>query len=127
MHNFVKCPCCSGHEAIGAETAAHLDLAIDVYLSGIADYGQAWYGELQNIQNVIRNTQEREPPLCPTPQKRCYETRKAALPHAAKWHQHPYECACGSWHLSKQTPAQHAAKINSSPASPDEFIDPLLL
>lgn len=91
--------------------------------------------ELMNIRNVILNTQERAapveeytPPICPTPAKRRYSNREHATPYAVKWHQHPYECACGFWHLSKQSLTEHITKINSPPAGPDEFdaIDPLL-
>jgi lysyl-tRNA synthetase class I len=91
--------------------------------------------ELENIRNVILNTQEREtqeeyvPPICPTPNKRKYSNREHALPFAAKWRQNAYECDCGFWHLSKQSGSEHKAKINSPPAAADEFdaVDPLML
>lgn len=136
MHNFITCPFCSGHESVGAEAAGIIKEAIALHLHRWrATLPEHVIGELENICNVIDNTEERRepeyvPPICPTPAKRKYSNREHALPFAVKWQQHAYACDCGFWHLSKQTPAQHSAKINAPPASADEFervIDPLLL
>lgn len=131
--NFVKCPCCAGHETISAEAAAELAMMIFNRLDGFGEGPVVT--ELNNIRNTILNMQERETirpeevlPLCPTPQKRKYSNFAHVKPFAAKWRQHPYRCECGYWHLSKQTPDEHAAKINSPAADANEFpaIDPLL-
>lgn len=137
MISFINCPFCSGHEAVSPEAATAIAELIEKALyksdSPLTPLG----GELQNILNVIRNTEEREepqaeeytPPICPTPEKRRYVNREAAIPHATKFGYHPYECECHYWHVSKQTPAEHRRKINSPPSEPNEFptIDPLLL
>jgi hypothetical protein len=129
---FVKCCFCAGHEAISAEAAAHIadELA---YLEYRLSEGPL-LTELMNIRNAILNTQERTsepeyvPPICPTPDKRKYSNRDHASHDAKRWNQHPYTCECGYVHLSKQTEAEHAAKIDQAPASIDEFdeVDPLL-
>jgi hypothetical protein len=136
---FIKCPFCSGHEAVTPEAANLIREAIALHLHRWhSTLSNELVGELENICNVIDNTAEREPqpqqaedvaPLCPTPDKRRYAMREWAEPDAAKWRQHPYQCACGYWHLSKQTEAEHRRKINSPPAGADEFetVDPLLL
>jgi hypothetical protein len=138
MISFINCPFCSGHESVSPEAARLIREAIALHLhrwrSTLSDM---LVTELENICNVIDNTAERQQverysealPICPTPAKRKYSNREHALPFAVKWQQNAYECECGFWHLSKQTPAEHAAKINSPPASPDEFetVDPLLL
>jgi hypothetical protein len=147
MYNFVQCPFCAGHETISAEAAD----AIAVLIRGYVHYAEEdnpLTAELSNIRNAILNRRERVScgvtghqtpgqcgncgnemmPLCPTPQKRKYSNLTHAKPDAAQWRQHPYECACGYWHLSKQTSAEHATKINSAAADAEEFsdIDPLL-
>lgn len=135
MTDFVTCPFCAGHEKVSDGAAAE-----------IADWLAVWEykadsplkTELLNIRNAILNTAERKapvkeytPPECPTPSKRIYYTALAAADRAAEWKQHAYLCACGYWHLSKQSPAEHGGKINAPAASADEFdaipIDPLLL
>lgn len=127
---FVKCPCCCGHEVISEGAALALALMI-----GKADLGYTPVAaELENIRNSILNFRQHEqreewkPPPCPTPAKRKYSNHAHALPYATKWSQHAYECECGYWHLSKQTPADHKAKVNAPPAGADEFddVDPLL-
>jgi len=143
MESFVKCPFCAGHEAVGPEAAAEIARMITTRIQFMPE--GPLQCELENICNAILNTQEREcphgcdskdncvictpAPICPTPDKRKYSNREHALPFAVKWGQNPYACECGYWHLSKQKAAEHAAKINSPPAGPDEFdseIDPLL-
>lgn len=136
MTDFINCPFCCGHEAVSREAANAIAQMITGYLS-VSDPQQTQLEcELENIRNVILNHAERlhpaeryTPPICPTPTKQRYHTREHALPDAVKWHQHAYECPCGYWHLSKQSGAEHHAKINSPAADADEFetIDPLLL
>lgn len=137
MTEFIHCPFCAGHESISAEAADRIKEAIERLLAADETLSQA-QTELMNIRNAILNAQERAaqpilpkyiPPLCPTPGKRPYVNREHALPFAVKWNQYEYECACGYWHLSKQSQSEHTAKINSPAASADEFeaIDPLLL
>ena len=132
MLNFIRCPFCAGHESISAEAAKSIELMIHRWLETnvVRDHLAA---ELENIRNAILNQQERAPPeeklpLCPTPQKRKYSNLEHAHHDAVRWNQHPYECVCTYVHLSKQTPTEHAAKINTPAASADEFepIDPLL-
>lgn len=132
MTSFINCPFCSGHEKISEEALTELAMMISVRRFG----SDAATAELLNIRNMILNARERgapveeyTPPICPTPAKAKYANPEHALPNAIKWKQHPYLCACGYWHLSKQSPTEHASKINSPPASADEFdeIDPLLL
>jgi len=59
---------------------------------------------------------------CPTPDKLTFRSAAAARRHyrrmhrpaGAKAHLHPYECVCGAWHLTRQTPEQQreiAARI----------------
>jgi hypothetical protein len=131
---FIKCPFCSGHEAVSPEAAERIAGMIYNSMDGWPE-DSPLATELWNIRNAILNTQEREqpreeytPPLCPTPDKAKYGDAKHAAPNAAKYRQHPYQCECGYWHLSKQAPAAHLAKINSLAAGADEFeaIDPLL-
>lgn len=132
--DFINCPFCSGHEAISQEAAVVILEAFEPYLKKFSEGPLKC--ELENIRNMILNAQERKqpaerytPPICPTPGKRPYSNREHALPDAVKWHQHAYECPCGYWHLSKQSGAEHHAKINSPAAGSEEFesIDPLLL
>jgi hypothetical protein len=137
MISFINCPFCFGHETVSSEAAALIEQAIHYELGERgSELSPKLIGELENIRNVILNTQERlepveeyTPPLCPTPAKRKYSNLAHAQPDAAQWRQHPYECACGYWHLSKQSTTEHTAKINSPAASADEFdaVDPLLL
>lgn len=132
MAEFVKCPFCCGHEVISAEAAAVI--ATVLMAAEVTPMSDAVAIELQNICNSIENFRQHEqreewrPPMCPTPGKRKYSNHEHALPYATKWRQHAYECECGYWHLSKQTPTDHHAKVNAPPAAPDEFdsIDPLL-
>lgn len=136
MFSFVKCPFCSGHEAVSLEAAGIIRQSIALHLhrwrTTLTDSAIC---ELENICDVILNTQEREEPakeytplICPTPDKRKYSNLSHAQPDATKWCQHPYKCDCGFWHLSKQHPTEHKAKINSPAAGADEFdtVDPLL-
>lgn len=125
--NFITCMFCSGHESVSPEAAHIIKEAIALHLHRWrTTLPEPTICELENICNVIENTEQRM--ICPTPSKAKYTNREHALPFAVKWKQHAYECACGHWHLSKQTPTEHATKINSPPTSPDEFetIDPLL-
>lgn len=136
--NFINCPLCSGGEKISPEAADRLAGMIYNSMQGWST-DDPLYIELWNIRNTILNRAQREPwrdesatfPICPTPAKRKYSNLAHIAPFAAKWRQHPYECECGYWHLSKQSSAQHRAKIEPSVASADEFdtivIDPLLL
>lgn len=57
MTEFVKCPCCSGHESISAEAAAALATIIEHRLNGSGESPVTT--ELWNIRNMILNTQER--------------------------------------------------------------------
>ena len=135
MLNFTRCPFCAGHESISPETAEAIARLIEhsQWMTGSRE--SPFLTELENIRNAILNQQQRAPappqeklPLCPTPQKRKYSNEAHARHDAVRWNQHPYECACTYWHLSKQTPEEHAAKISTPVASADEFepIDPLL-
>ena len=136
MFNFIKCPFCSGHEAVSPVAAEHIGQLIASSLFGMAPHDPR-KAELENIRNTILSYQEREQQedipqeyICPTPAKAKYASREHASPNAAKYKQHSYLCECGYWHLSKQTGAQHHSKINSPAASADEFdagIDPLML
>ena len=126
-----NCPLCSGHGMLSDEALHEMAMMLSVRRFG----SDAVSTELMNVRNMIMNILERKPeaaveelPICPTPSKAKYGDRKHAEPNAAKYHQHPYQCECGYWHLSKQTPTEHATKVNSPAASPDEFetIDPLL-
>lgn len=54
--DFMNCPCCSGHEAIGVETAAELSRAINAHLNW--DLPEHVSAELKNIRNVIENLKE---------------------------------------------------------------------
>ena len=130
--SFITCPFCSGHEAISPQVAEVIGEMIGTVLATHPDWPRESICELENIRNVILNTQGREaepeqyvPPICPTPDKAKYGDYDHSLPNARKYKQHPYHCECGYWHLSKQ----HSSKINSPPASADEFeaIDPLML
>lgn len=132
MISFVKCPFCAGHEAISAKAVDAIANAIDAW---VQEHGSPeLICELDNIRNDILNRQERtaepeyKPPLCPTPQKRKYSNMDHAMPDAIQWKQYAYECACGYWHLSKQSREEYLAKINSPAADATEFpdIDPLL-
>ncbi len=114
-----------------AEAAAE---AIDFYLAALDSsfHSEEARGELKNISNHIRSALGREPermPECPTPQKRKYSNAAHTTRDAQKFHMYAYDCACGYWHLSKQHPNEHAAKINAPGASADEFptINPMLL
>lgn len=137
MTEFVKCPFCCGTEKVSDGALDAIESAIWEWLH-IPRPESDTVTEMWNIRNVILNALERtspvvpeyEAPICPTPGKRKYSNPEHAEPDAGRWHQHSYRCACGFWHLSKQTAAEHAAKINTSAASADEFdaiaIDPLL-
>jgi hypothetical protein len=66
MISFINCPFCSGHETVSSEAAA---LIADLINSEINDFRcgdeplnipKAVKAELENIRNVILNTQERE-------------------------------------------------------------------
>jgi hypothetical protein len=59
---FVKCPCCAGHEAISAEAADRLAGMIYNSMSGWPE-DSPLKCELMNIRNAILNTQERVDPL----------------------------------------------------------------
>lgn len=133
MFNFTRCPFCAGHESVSPEAASTI---AELISRSSYEYGPQVEAELLNIRNAILNQAEREttppwePPLCPTPQKRKYSNLDHAHHDAVRWNQHPYECACTYWHLSKQTPTEHATKISGPAADADEFeavtIDPLL-
>lgn len=136
MTDFINCPFCSGHESVSREAAEEIAAMIDTHLYGFKECQLKT--ELMNIRNVILNHAERAvpaerytPPICPTPQKRRYYSRDSGdlKRDTVRWHQHAYECPCGYWHLSKQSGAEHHAKINSPAAGAEEFesIDPLLL
>jgi hypothetical protein len=61
VFSFVKCPFCSGHEAVSPEAAALIEQAIDYELHERgSELSPALIAELENIRNVILNTQERE-------------------------------------------------------------------
>lgn len=132
--DFVTCPFCAGHEKVSAEAADRIAGMIYDSMSGWPE-DDPLKVELDNIRNAILNAHEPErqekytPPICPTPYKAKYGDRNHSLHNARRYNQHPYQCECGYWHLSKQTPAEHGAKVNSPPADADEFeaIDPLLL
>jgi hypothetical protein len=63
MISFVKCPCCSGHEAIGLRTASVLADGIEAHLARFRNAtDNATCIELENIANVIRNYEQRESP-----------------------------------------------------------------
>lgn len=139
MTDFVTCPFCAGHEKVSDEASAFILQAI-AYEMGErgSELSPDLITELLNIRNAILNTAERAapveeytPPKCPTPQKQRFYSRGATEQTAKRWGHHPYECVCGYWHLSKQTPAAHVAKLNAPSASGEEFetipIDPLLL
>lgn len=67
MINFIKCPCCSGGEAIGMRTADTLATLIERHLAqwaGTLDCATAV--ELENIANTVRNYQQRESPPAAT-------------------------------------------------------------
>jgi hypothetical protein len=128
--------------AVSREALSTLQTAVLFFLTEPAEVdalSDTVMAELMNVANNIRAHLERDrkstvsetyrPSQCPTPQKRCYDSRPAASNDALKWGQHPYKCECGYWHNSKQTPFQHASKVNSPGASADEFpaIDPMLL
>lgn len=55
--NFVKCPCCAGHETISAEAAAELAMMIFNRLDGFGE--SPVVTELNNIRNAILNMAER--------------------------------------------------------------------
>jgi hypothetical protein len=57
MTDFVKCPCCAGHESISADAAAALAILIEHRLKGCGE--SPLKTELWNIRNAILNTQER--------------------------------------------------------------------
>jgi hypothetical protein len=128
FETYIKCVCCAGHESISTEAATALATIIKHRLTGCGESPVTT--ELWNIYNAIVNTQEREKPQpCPTPGKVSYSELTHAAQAAVRHKQHGYLCECGFWHLSKQTPTEHAAKINTLAAAPDEFesvIDPLL-
>lgn len=137
MVDFVTCPFCAGHEKVSPKAAAVIASQILRWCEEQSRDSELM-GELINIRNAILNTAERaapveeyQPPQCPTPQKQRFYSRGATEQTAKRWGHHPYECVCGYWHLSKQTPAAHVAKLNAPPASGEEFetipIDPLLL
>lgn len=59
MFEFVKCPCCAAHEAIGQATADVLEELIFHWL--IAQSGKhPALTEMHNILNHIRNDKERQ-------------------------------------------------------------------
>lgn len=132
MTDFIRCPFCSGHEVISTETA---DLLIE-WIDSNEDWRRPKQvqAELENIRNSILNHREREQeqepllPICPTPDKAKYASREHSHHNAIRYRQHPYQCECGYWHLSKQSGVEHTAKINAPAATADEFdpIDPLL-
>ena len=132
MTEFVKCPFCAGAELVTPEALEIIANQIDECVNLLDETPVKT--ELHNIRNAILNTQERTsepeyvPPICPTPDKRKYSNREHASHNAKRWNQHPNTCECGYVHLSKQTEAEHAAKIDQAPASIDEFdeVDPLL-
>lgn len=64
MFNFVKCPCCAGHETISAEAAGSISKAIEYWLEYLMPNDSA-LTELQNIRNAILNQQERKPAIDP--------------------------------------------------------------
>lgn len=55
--DFMACPCCAGHEKVGAAAANHLAAAIDNYLKEypLVDYIET---ELLNIRNAVHNATE---------------------------------------------------------------------
>jgi hypothetical protein len=71
VFSFVKCPFCSGHEAVSPEAATLIADLINSEINDLrrgdeppdipkADIPKAVKAELENIRNVILNTQERE-------------------------------------------------------------------
>jgi hypothetical protein len=67
MTDFINCPLCSGHENVSREAASAIEEAIDNYLKS-NEHGYlsaAARCELENIRNVILNTQDREKPIDP--------------------------------------------------------------
>src|SRR5882762_2361820 len=128
MISFITCPVCAGGESVSPKAAKAIADMIDTWLSDIGSSTPTPLDvELSNIRNAILNMREREntppgeePPICPTPKKRKYSNHRHAHPDAVRWRQHAYPCNCGYWHLSKQTPAEHAAKISIPAASADE-------
>ena len=66
VFSFVKCPFCSGHEAVSPEAAALIADLINSEINYLRrgdeppDIPKAVKAELENIRNVILNTQERE-------------------------------------------------------------------
>lgn len=59
MFEFIKCPCCAGHESISSEAAAELEFLIDGAIArGIEN--TALETELYNIRNAIYNARTRK-------------------------------------------------------------------
>jgi hypothetical protein len=56
---FIKCPFCSGHEAVSEKAVNTFERLIYEWLQDHND------PELENIRNVILNTQERKLPIDP--------------------------------------------------------------
>jgi hypothetical protein len=130
---MIKCPFCAEHGAMSREAIENIASAIEVYLRDCMFCSHEVQGELLNLANQLRGHLEREEepdgtklslePVCPTPQKRKYSNLEHAAHDAAKWHQHPYLCACTYVHLSKLAPGQFVDKVNAPGASADEFPD----
>jgi hypothetical protein len=59
VFEFVKCPCCAGHDVISDEAAAELEVLIDGAIArGIEN--TALETELYNIRNAIYNARTRK-------------------------------------------------------------------
>jgi hypothetical protein len=64
MTDFITCPFCSGHEAVSPEAAAVIAKLIEQELPGWLDEGPL-LSELENIRNMILNTEERATEIDP--------------------------------------------------------------
>jgi hypothetical protein len=56
---FVKCPFCSGHEAVTPQVADVIGEMIGTVLATAPNWPKEAIAELENIRNVILNMQER--------------------------------------------------------------------
>jgi hypothetical protein len=63
MTDFINCPFCSGHEKVSRDAAVVINELIDGLLPKLQE--SALKIELENIRNVILNTQDREKPIDP--------------------------------------------------------------
>lgn len=65
MFNFIKCPCCSGHDVITIEATAMLEYLIELELGNVPPTAKpamttALETELYNIRNAIYNARTRK-------------------------------------------------------------------